>query len=211
MFAGSRFCARCGAEATREMLEDDTPMPCPRCAEPLRALKLGATSARECAACGGLFLDPASLQTLCDAREEHSAVVSALGARVPTSEVKLDVVRYVPCPRCRKLMNRVNFAKSSGVIMDVCKSDGVWLDRGELQRVVGFVEAGGLALARQREREQVSEELRRLAVAQAGHAGGVSEYTFTAHVGANATNGHSSSALSVERLLLDALGLFGRA
>ena len=211
MFAGSRFCARCGAEATREMLDDDMPMPCPRCTELLQALKLGATTARECAACGGLFLDPESLQTLCNGREEHSAVVSALAARVPASSVQLDVVRYVPCPRCTKLMNRVNFSKSSGVIMDVCKTDGVWLDRGELQRVIGFVEAGGLAVARDREKERLVDEQRRLAAAQAGRAAGagsIGEYMYTARTTTTTSGG--SPVMSVERLLLDALGLFVR-
>jgi Zn-finger nucleic acid-binding protein len=210
MFAGSRFCARCGADARREAVDEETPLSCPRCSEPLQALRLGITVARECASCGGLFLDPESLQSLCNAREEHSAVVSALAARVPTSGATPDVVRYVPCPRCAKLMNRVNFAKSSGVIMDVCKADGVWLDRGELQRVIGFVEAGGLAVAREREKERLVDEQRRLAAAQASHGSGGASLELNVYSG----SGPSLSRLlrsprhPMERLLLDALGLF---
>ena len=152
MFAGSRFCARCGAEATREAEDDASPMDCPRCAEPLQALRLGPTAVRECAACGGLWMDPDVLQKLCDAREAHAGVISALEGRTPTRSVAQDTVRYIPCPRCKKLMNRVNFAHSSGVVVDVCKNDGVWLDRGELQRIVGFVEQGGMTTAREHER-----------------------------------------------------------
>jgi Zn-finger nucleic acid-binding protein len=59
-------------------------------------------------------------------------------------------------------MNRTNFAKSSGVVLDVCKNHGVWLDRGELQRVLQFVDRGGLAPARAREQQQLVEERRRL-------------------------------------------------
>lgn len=163
MFAGSRFCAHCGAEAVRESIDDATPLNCPRCRESLQALRLGGTEARECSECGGLWLDPDTLQQLADAREESAGVVSALAARIPRNATPPDVVRYIPCPRCEKLMNRTNFAHSSGVVLDVCKTHGVWLDRGELQRVLGFIESGGLTVAREREREQLVEEQRRLA------------------------------------------------
>lgn len=205
MFAGSRFCARCGAEATRDVVDEATPLPCPRCKESLQALRLGATTVRECAACGGLWLDPATLQALCDAREEHAGVVSTLAARVPTQPAP-DTVRYIPCPRCAKLMNRVNFARASGVVMDVCKAHGVWLDRGELQRVVGFVDQGGLAVAREREREQLVEERRRLDAAKA--AGGATMTAFGGSVTISSARRVSSHDSPVEQILRDALGLF---
>ncbi len=205
MFVGSRFCARCGAEATRDQLEDATPLACPRCSEPLQALRLGATTVRECAACGGLWVDPATLQQLSDAREEHAGVTSALAAHVPTSAAAPDTVRYIPCPQCAKLMNRVNFARSSGVVMDVCKAHGVWLDRGELQRVVGFVEHGGLSAARERERQELVEERRRLDAAKA--ASGTAATGF-AGVTISSTRRISTSDTTVDQLLRDALGLF---
>jgi Zn-finger nucleic acid-binding protein len=166
MFAGSRFCARCGAEAARELIEDASPLRCPRCREAMQALRLGDTAARECAACGGLWLDPQSLQRLSDGREARADVLSVLGARVPTATTPLDVVRYVPCPQCGTLMNRKNFAQSSGVVLDVCANHGVWLDRGELERVLGFVSGGGLARARAREQQRLVEEQRRLVALQ---------------------------------------------
>jgi Zn-finger nucleic acid-binding protein len=132
MFVGSWFCGRCGAEAIRTQLDDGVTLSCPRCTEEMQALAFGSTSVRECGACGGHWLSPASIQKLIDAREDRNAIVRALEARVPTVHAAPETVRYVPCPRCRKLMNRVNFAKSSGVVIDVCKSNGVWLDRGEL-------------------------------------------------------------------------------
>ena len=41
MFAGSRFCSRCGAEATRTVVDDAVVLPCPRCDDPMQALRLG--------------------------------------------------------------------------------------------------------------------------------------------------------------------------
>ena len=209
MFAGSRFCPNCGAEAAREVVAEDERLECPRCRDEMQALKLGSIIARECAQCGGLWLDPESLQKLANAREESAGVVSALAARVPLSAVPQDVVRYIPCPRCDKLMNRSNFARSSGVILDVCKAHGVWLDRGELQRVLGFIESGGLTVAREREREALIEEQRRLAAVQdrGQMAGGPSLSAFAMTPGMAARV--SSSAMPetmFDRLLRDALG-----
>ena len=48
--------------------------------------------------------------------------------------------------------NRINFAKCSGVIVDVCKGHGTWFDRDELTRIVEFIRGGGLDAARAKER-----------------------------------------------------------
>lgn len=205
MFVGSRFCARCGAEATRDVVSDATPLDCPRCTESLQALRLGATTVHECAACGGLWMAPDALQKLCDNREAHAGVVSALDARAPTQAAAPDTVRYIPCPACAKLMNRVNFAHSSGVIMDVCKAHGVWLDRGELRRVMGFVEQGGLAAARTHELAQLAEERRRLDAAKIGGAAASADYgSFTI----SASVRRSPAGSPLDQLLADAIGLF---
>ena len=208
MFAGARFCARCGVEAVREQIAEDKPLKCPRCREDMQALRLGSTTARECAQCGGLWLDPDSLQKLANAREENAGVVSALAARVPLNTAPPDVVRYIPCPCCDKLMNRSNFARSSGVILDVCKLHGVWLDRGELQRVLGFIESGGLTVAREREREELAEEQRRLAALR-DHPQRMSgaTYSITPGVTARITSTNATPGSMLERLLLDALGV----
>lgn len=207
MFKGSRFCAQCGAEATREMVPDGPPLECPRCAAEMQTLMLGTTMATECAECGGLWLNPAALQALCSAREAHAAVVNALAARVPARQEPLDTVRYIPCPRCGKLMNRQNFARSSGVITDVCKADGVWLDRGELQRVIGFVDSGGLAVQRARELEQLAEEQRRLTAMQAMGARSGGGSGMQVHVSMTSSR-RTRDENAFEGVLFDLAGLF---
>ena len=55
----------------------------------------------------------------------HGSVV--LGPELSQHQVKggpVETVRYVPCPECAKLMNRINFAKRSGVIPAGASSDG---------------------------------------------------------------------------------------
>ena len=42
-------------------------------------------------------------------------------------------------------MQRRNYRKCSGIILDVCHSHGTWLDADELEQIAGFiVEKGGV-------------------------------------------------------------------
>ena len=59
-------------------------------------------------------------------------------------------------------MNRSNYAGSSGIVLDVCRDDGVWFDRGELTAIVDFLEKGGWDRMKKRERDRLSEEVRDL-------------------------------------------------
>jgi len=54
-------------------------------------------------------------------------------------------------------MNRVNFARISGVILDVCKMHGVWFDRDELSQVLESIQGGGLSRAANIESETTRE------------------------------------------------------
>ena len=55
-------------------------------------------------------------------------------------------------------MNRINFARCSGVIVDICKGHGTWFDRDEHSRIVEFIRGGGLEESRNREKENIKEE-----------------------------------------------------
>jgi hypothetical protein len=59
-------------------------------------------------------------------------------------------------------MNRVNFAKCSGVIVDACRAHGTWFDENELRRIVEFIRSGGMDLARQKEKIELDAARRRL-------------------------------------------------
>jgi Zn-finger nucleic acid-binding protein len=75
---------------------------------------------------------------------------------------QLEQVRYLPCPVCASMMNRVNFAHCSHVIVDVCREHGTWFDRDELRQIVEFIRAGGLNQARAIEAEELKSEVERL-------------------------------------------------
>jgi Zn-finger nucleic acid-binding protein len=92
------------------------------------------------------------------AHAERSGPFVSDVARAPLAA--LEEVRYVPCPLCHATMNRANFGKVSGVIVDVCKEHGTWFDGGELTRVVAFAANGGLVKTRAREKQEEEQKAR---------------------------------------------------
>ena len=55
-------------------------------------------------------------------------------------------VAYIPCLDCGELMQRRQYrhrGRSTGVVVDVCRRHGIWLDARELERVVAAIRAAG--------------------------------------------------------------------
>jgi Zn-finger nucleic acid-binding protein len=165
MFVGSLHCSRCGAKAKRaESAGESVSRRCPRCRAEMESVAVGEASLRECARCGGLWVDVESFEQIIREREQQTVVLGAASI-VPKEtgiQVEPNKVRYVPCPQCNQLMNRVNFARCSGVIVDVCKGHGTWFDQDELRRIVEFIRGGGLDASRAREKREIEEERQRL-------------------------------------------------
>jgi Zn-finger nucleic acid-binding protein len=117
----------------------------------------------ECTDCSGVLIAPEPFERICGETEQQAAVMAWAVPEGRTSKTaNFDAVRYLSCPECGKLMNRVNFARYSGVIMDVCKTHGTFFDRDELHQVIKFIRDGGLDAARGRERERLVQEQQRL-------------------------------------------------
>ena len=102
-----------------------------------------------------------SFENLCSDKEQQSAVISYAGAK-PHELASVNAISYVPCPDCEHLMNRSNFARSSGVIIDLCKQHGVWFDAEELPRILEFIDKGGLIRSREKEKMSIADERSRL-------------------------------------------------
>ncbi len=158
---GTFACTRCRQALQLEPMLDATAAPCPRCHHPLEAAPGDLGRAHECPRCGGIFIPRDALAEIMSAAEVGGALraepvrpVSELGGwsveAGPTGSGA--AVHYVSCPQCHNAMNRLNFGKVSGVIVDVCKAHGTWFDAGELTRVVAFAGAGGFERTRARER-----------------------------------------------------------
>jgi len=121
----------------------------------------------ECSSCDGVWVEADAFERLCAERDAQSAVLHQFPTVRPA---RPDRVRYRPCVRCGKMMNRVNFGRISGIIVDVCKGHGTFMDPGELHRIVEFIGAGGLERARVRRLEELKDQERRAREAEASLA-----------------------------------------
>jgi len=157
IFLGAKFCSHCGAKVERAE-QGTTTYRCPRCRVEMRAVTIGKTQLQECPQCEGLWADTDSFADVFSHADQQSAILGTPRVSPPSYDVTLEKVRYSPCPICGKLMNRVNFAQCSHVVVDVCNLHGTWFDKDELRRVVEFIHAGGLDKAREMRIRQLEWE-----------------------------------------------------
>jgi Zn-finger nucleic acid-binding protein len=162
LFDGAAFCQHCGTARSRKISDQEIRIACPACRERMTWVEVGSANLLECAACEGVWIEATTFERLCIDRESQSAVVHTAHRAGAASSPRRQPVQYRPCPRCQKLMNRVNFGKVSGAVVDVCKGHGTFLDRGELHQIVQFIQGGGMDRSRAAEKEHLVEEQRRL-------------------------------------------------
>jgi Zn-finger nucleic acid-binding protein len=162
MFDGTAFCPQCGAGRSR-VDTGGSAIPCPACKKTLSQVTVGAVAMLECRGCDGVWVDAATFEQMCGSSESRAAVLHRTPAALPPPAER---VRYRPCVRCGKMMNRVNFGRHSGTIVDVCRGHGTFLDAGELHAIVTFIHGGGLERTRHQEIEELKEQQRRLDIAQ---------------------------------------------
>lgn len=159
----AKFCMECGVEISAQALfalEEGSR--CPRCKGGLHAHGVTDASFVECARCGGMWFGHEDFVRICTSAEKQNlaeqfqVVSAALPSTTPSN------ASYVPCVVCSEFMNRRNYASASGVVIDVCKRHGVWLDHGEIDKILGFIRKGGLERARQRQIERLEDQRRRI-------------------------------------------------
>lgn len=129
--------------------EPRAPRSCPRCSATLEGLNLGAAAPLHidrCPSCLGIFFDPGELHAVVDSvvrqpdRIDHKRLQALIDQETPDAN---EPVKYLRCPTCRELMNRRAYGARSGVVTDECAMHGVWLDAGELRRILRWTAAGG--------------------------------------------------------------------
>lgn len=136
-------CQRCGV--VREARDEKRVRGrCPRCqVVRLFPFALDSVTLQACGRCKGCFLSTSDWDTLLDAfaRAPLPDVIIG-GASSPyrrAAEAPPNLAEAVRCATCDGTMERFEFATISGVCVDVCKLHGVWLDAGELERIVAVI------------------------------------------------------------------------
>lgn len=160
--ANSQYCSYCGVRNDIDLagkhpfrvLDADSERTCPVCRQRLQTITLSIEASlriERCAGCFGLFFDPGEIERLLDS--SASALTVNLDwldninqERYPAD----DEVKYLPCPVCQVLMNRVVYGYRSGVVIDQCKSHGIWLDGGQISHLLEWKKAGGQLLNQQK-------------------------------------------------------------
>lgn len=163
MFQGSVYCPGCGARRARAE-GGAGQAPCPACKGVMREVMIGDTAFLECERCHATWVDAKTFEHICASKEAQAAVLhqwSAGDRPAPSGEV-----RYRKCVACGTMMNRINFGRLSGTVVDVCRGHGTFLDRGELHAIVRFIQQGGLDRARERQLQDLKEQEERLRAMQ---------------------------------------------
>ena len=94
-----------------------------------------------CSKCNSIWVDNREFTKLTSERDVYN------DDSIPDEYIRQPLqspTEYHHCPVCNRLMTQKNFKKISGVIIDVCRDHGVWLEAGELERIRCFIANGGL-------------------------------------------------------------------
>ncbi len=171
--ANTQICGYCGVrndvdihgKHAYRLLERQSPRICPACDTPMQSMELDLQpplNIERCGECFGLFFDPGEVESLLDSAVSpvFSINVELLGNINKERYQNNRPVKYRKCPVCRTLMNRVLFGHRSGVVIDQCKSHGVWLDGGEISHLLEWKKAGGQMLHEKRQTELQQKQRR---------------------------------------------------
>lgn len=127
---------------------------CPVCQDDMLSVQVNSSpdiAIEQCPAGDGLFFDADELDALLSINVahvysiNHKLIASLNQHGIP--ENRRDRT-YIHCPVCTSLMNRVNYGSKSGVVIDQC-IHGIWLDSGELSKLLEWRKAGGALLHEQ--------------------------------------------------------------
>jgi Zn-finger nucleic acid-binding protein len=151
--------------APESVAGEETRLPCPACGEEhvLSGRRVAEVPVLECERCAGLWLSNQTIKQLTQRAASQGVNVAedfAPCRAAPPGPQRggLRGQRYRKCPQCGDIMYRRNYARRSGVVIDVCRKHGAWFDAEELPRIMAWVRDGGLARAR---RDVAKEEERK--------------------------------------------------
>ena len=127
-------------------------------------LRLGGIQVDSCEACAGTWFDDGELEALpAELSEQELAkeAVRALDGLRGLKSAVLPMVRYVPCPVCGAEMNRRNYQRVSGIILNRCPGHGTWLDFTNGKALLQLLADGRLGEVKQRADGAAAEDRRR--------------------------------------------------
>ena len=176
------FCPFCGVRQDIDLrqihyrdLGENPALPCPCCETPLGVIEFDLqppVPIERCTKCLGMFFNPGEMELLLEAQTNPLVWLDP----VQLNQIAVDFghegeVVYRKCPICAERMNRVNFGRRSGIILDQCGPHGIWLDGGKLRRLTEWWRAGGKLIYQDNEARK-TKAMYAGAPAAAAHYGG---------------------------------------
>ncbi|MEE9395358.1 MAG: zf-TFIIB domain-containing protein [Planctomycetota bacterium] len=144
----SKFCTECGTGIQPQSIR---PVPmdraCPRCEGELQTRVLNNESIVECSACTGVWIVPGIFDRICE-DVQRNPIANVNKKTSGLTELERHEFRYLDCLTCSDKMVPKNFGGISGIMIDVCREHGIWLDAKELEAIVEFLRQGGLQKSR---------------------------------------------------------------
>jgi len=141
----SRFCTACGiAFDPQPVVSDAHELPCPDCGGLMPPRAVGGIPVNECPGCHGVWVPGERFEQLVaravdGARKRERGERPGRSPRRAGANPAAQAVRYRKCPACQGFMQRRNYRKCSGIILDRCRAHGTWLDADELEEIAGFI------------------------------------------------------------------------
>ena len=122
---------------------------CPSCEVPLITVNVGKGNKKiyieRCGGCFGLFFDKGELESLLEISIDKASkeVDYRRLNQIMEHPYHRDTLEYRRCPVCKTFMQRKNYRRHSGIIIDRCVEHGIWLDSGELLQIMDYIRLGG--------------------------------------------------------------------
>jgi len=179
------FCPYCGVRQQIDLREinfrdlgAEESMPCPHCETALDVIEFETdppVTIERCTTCYGMFFNPGELEYLLEQNTNPFVWLDFNGMEQIAADFgnEREIV-YRKCPLCAERMHHINFGGRSGVILDQCGKHGVWVEGGELRRLMEWWRAGGKHVHQAHEAERARrifgelDESQREAMRQAG-------------------------------------------
>jgi Zn-finger nucleic acid-binding protein len=102
-------------------------MKCPDCSSVLITLEFDGFEIDRCFKCHGIWLDSGELECLLGS-ETRNEYAKSMGMAVSNERGK-------KCPICSIRMAKMTIGQQ-GILLDRCRNHGIWLDAGELEKIL---------------------------------------------------------------------------
>jgi len=132
---------------------------CINCTLPMDDQDWDGVPVRICDSCQAALFPPKALEQILDKLREttekldYADVVKDLQAARDARGTVKDV-RYRNCPDCNKPMSRVNYDKTSGIMLEHCGHHGTWVEQRAFTELSDWITRGGDQLAERARQRQ---------------------------------------------------------